>query len=148
MNTLIAQATVSTAGEAGGGSPAIVIVWLVVVVAMIAAMWKLFAKAGKPGWAAIIPIYNTVTLLQITGKSGWWLLGMCVPFLNIYVYIRLVFNLATVYGRGLGFGFGLLFLFPIFVLILGFGSAQYIGANGGRASSIAAGGLTRDSLAA
>ena len=148
MNTLVAQATVSTSADAGSGSPILAIVWLAVVVAMIAAMWMLFAKAGKPGWAAIIPIYNTVTLLQITGKSGWWFLGLCVPLLNIYVYIRLIFNLASVFGRGMGFGFGLLFLFPIFVMILGFGSAEYVGPGDGRRGSTAPGSMTRDSLPA
>ena len=108
------------------------LLWLVVVVAMIAGIWKLFAKAGRPGWAAIIPFYNYVVMFRITGRSPWWVLGMFVPFLNIFVAIRLVFDLAKVFGRGIGFGFGLLFLFPIFVLILAFGNAEYVGRDGHR----------------
>jgi hypothetical protein len=80
-------------------------------------------------------------MLQITGRSGWWLLGLLVPFLNIFVAIRLVFDLAKVFGRGVGFGFGLLFLFPIFVMILAFGDAVYVGPNGSRAAQYGAGGL-------
>src|ERR1700674_1388919 len=115
MNLIMAQVSVttSTSGDVGtaAGGGIFSIIWLVVVVAMIAAMWKIFTKAGQPGWAAIIPLYNYIVLFRITGKSAWWILGLMVPFLNFYVAIRLVFNLASVFGRGIGFGFGLLFLF-------------------------------------
>jgi uncharacterized protein DUF5684 len=133
MNVIMAQVSGSgDAAAAGAGGGIFSIVWLVVVVAMIAAMWKIFTKAGQPGWAAIIPLYNYIVLFRITGKSAWWILGLMVPILNFYVAIRLVFNLASVFGRGIGFGFGLLFLFPIFAMILGFGDAVYVGPNGNR----------------
>jgi len=103
------------------------LVSLAIVVVLIAAYWRIFAKAGRPGWASLIPIYNIVTLLHITGRSGWWFLGMCVPLLNIFVLIRLVFELARAFGRGIGFGFGLLLLSPIFIPVLGFGASQYVG---------------------
>jgi len=103
------------------------VVWLAIVVVLLAAYWRIFAKAGRPGWVSLIPIYNIVTLLQITGRSGWWILGMCVPLLNIFVAIRLVFELARAFGRGIGFGLGLLLLSPIFVPVLGFGGSQYVG---------------------
>jgi hypothetical protein len=130
MNTFLAQVTVTTSGDAGGAGVVGSVVWLVVVVAMLVAMWKVFTKAGQPGWASLIPIYNTLVMLRITGRSGWWLLGMFVPFLNFFVVIRLIFDLAKVFGRGIGFGFGLLFLFPIFLLILAFGDAEYLGPDG------------------
>jgi hypothetical protein len=103
------------------------VVWLGIVVVLIAAYWRIFAKAGRPGWASLVPIYNVVTLLHITGRSGWWTLGMFVPLLNIFVVLRLVFELAGAFGRGLGFGFGLLLLSPIFVPVLGFGESRYVG---------------------
>lgn len=104
-----------------------VVVWLGIVVVLFAAYWRIFAKAGRPGWASLIPIYNAVTLLHITGRSGWWVLGLCVPLLNLFVLIRLVFELAGAFGRGVGFGFGLLLLSPIFVPVLGFGGSRYVG---------------------
>ena len=103
------------------------VVWLGLTVALLAAQWRVFAKAGVPGWACLIPVYNLVKLLHITGRSGWWTLGLFVPFLNLFVSIRLVFELAGAFGRGVGFGFGLLLLSPIFIPILGFGSAHYVG---------------------
>ena len=102
---------------------------LAIVVVLIAAYWRILAKAGRPGWASLIPIYNVVTLLHITGRSGWWILGMFVPLLNVFVWIRLVFELAGAFGRGIGFGLGLLLLSPIFVPVLGFGGSQYVGRN-------------------
>ena len=96
-------------------------------VVLIVAMWRIFAKAGVPGWVSLIPFYNLVKMLQLTGRSAWWMLGMFVPFLNFFVAIRLVFDLAGAFGRGVGFGFGLLLLSPIFIPILGFGDARYVG---------------------
>jgi hypothetical protein len=149
MNVLMAQVTASTSssGDMSSISPIGLVVWLAITVALVVAVWKLFTKAGQPGWASLIPIYNTITLLRITGKSGWWVLGMMVPLLNLYVIIRLVFDLARVFGRGVGFGFGLLFLFPIFVMILAFGDAQYVGPNGKRTTPSPAGGFAHAPVA-
>jgi hypothetical protein len=147
MHTMFAQATATANSGAGAGSAIVSIVWLAVTVAMLVAAWKVFAKAGKPGWASLIPIYNTITMLRITGRSGWWLLGMMVPFLNFFVIIRLVFDLARVFGRGVGFGFGLLFLFPIFVMILAFGDAEYVGPSGPRRAPVPSGGFAAAPIA-
>lgn len=106
-------------------------VYLVVALAIsilnIIAMWKIYAKAGKPGWACIIPFYSQYCLFDIVWGNGWLFLLSYIPLVNIVVMIILYFKLAKAFGKGTGFGFGLLFLRTIFVLILGFGSAEYIG---------------------
>lgn len=101
---------------------------LAIVVFLIAAVWKVFTKAGKPGWASIIPIYNVIVLLQIAGRPVWWLLLMLIPFVNVIVSLVVVMDIAKAFGKGAGFGLGLFFLGPVFYPILGFGSAQYEGA--------------------
>ena len=106
------------------------LLWIGVAVLALVAYWRIFDKAGQPGWASLIPIYNLVKLLQITDRSGWWTLGFFVPFLNVFVFIRLVFDLSKAFGRGVGFGFGLLLLSPIFLPVLAFGSSRYAGRAG------------------
>ncbi len=97
---------------------------------LIAAQWKVYQKAGQPGWACITPIYNTYVLLKIVGKPGWWLLLMLVPFVNIVFAIWMTNLLSKSFGKDVGFTLGLIFLSPIFIPILGFGSARYIGPYG------------------
>ena len=93
----------------------------------IVCLWKVFVKAGKPGWASIVPIYNVLTELEIIGRPWWWLLLMLVPLVNIVISIIVLFDLAKVFGKGTGFGFGLLLLSLIFMAILAFGDAKYLG---------------------
>ena len=107
------------------------LVFFVIFVLTIIAMWKIFEKAGKPGWAAIIPVYNFVVMFQIVGLSPWLLLLYIVPLVNsIAVFILTIImniRLAKAFGKGTGFILGLIFLSPIFDLILGFGDSQYVG---------------------
>ncbi len=103
------------------------LIGLVVGIVELVAMWKIFVKAGKPGWAVLIPIYNLYIMLEIVGRPWWYLLLFIVPLANVVVAIMLMFDLAKSFGKGTGFGFGLLLLGPIFILILGFGKAQYVG---------------------
>jgi hypothetical protein len=110
----------------------VLMVYLAFVVVNVAAMWRLFTKSGVPGWSVLIPIYGSVKLLQISGRSGWWTLAFLVPFLNLFATIRLAFDLARAFGRGIHFGCGLLLLPMIFVPILGFGDSRYALASANR----------------
>jgi hypothetical protein len=121
--TILAQ---SDDGAAAGGAGSSII-GLLIGILVIAGLWKVFTKAGKPGWAAIIPIYNLIVLLQIAGKPLWWIVLFCIPIVNIVVAVMVLINVAKSFGKGAGFAIGMLFLGPIFIPILGFGSAQYIG---------------------
>ena len=101
---------------------------LAIIIAVIAGLWKTFVKAGKPGWAAIIPIYNVIVMLQIAGKPIWWLILFLIPIVNIVMCILVGIAVAKAFGKSTGFGIGLALLGPIFYPILGFGEAQYQGA--------------------
>ena len=116
------------AGAANGNQGPGLTTFLVAIVlgiVMVAAMWKVFAKAGKPGWASIIPIYNAVVLLDIAGKPGWWIILFFIPIVNFIIIILTYVALAERFGKGGGFAMGLVFLSVIFFPILGFGGAQY-----------------------
>ncbi len=117
---------VYTAATAGF-SIAYLLIVLVISVLTIIAMWKIYVKAGRPGWASIIPFYSQYCLFDIAWGNGWLFLLTFVPCVNFVVLIMLYFKLAKAFGKGTGFGFGLVFLNTIFVLILGFGDAKYIG---------------------
>ena len=95
---------------------------------LIVALWKVFTKAGQPGWASIIPIYNLYVWCKIVGRPWWWILLMLIPFVNFIIAIILCIDMAKSFGKGAGFGIGLALLGIIFLPILGFGSAQYQGA--------------------
>ena len=108
-------------------SPVVWIIYLAIIVLMIAAYWKIFTKAGKPGWAVIIPIYNIIVLLKIIGKPLWWIILLFIPLVNIWFSIVMVHSLSKSFGRGVGFTLGLIFLGIIFYPILGFGDDKYLG---------------------
>ena len=125
--SLLAQVDYSYTTQGKPPGPLFWICWLVFVVLMVAALWKVFSKAGHPGWAAIIPIVNTYFLIKVAGRPGWWLILMFIPLVNFIIWIILCIDVAKNFGKGTGFGIGLLLLPFIFFLILGFGSAQYQG---------------------
>jgi len=111
-------------------TPAAILVMLfslVVTVFYVYCMWRLFEKASKPGWAALIPIYNTLVQLEIIQRPWWWLLLMFVPLVNFVIAVTVIFDLAKAFGKDTAFGFGILLLAPIFIPILALGSAKYVG---------------------
>ena len=98
------------------------------VIILIAAMWKVYTKAGKPGWASIIPFYNIWVLLEIIGRPGWWLILFFIPFVNFIIAIIVSIDLAKSFGKSAAYGIVLLFFLNVIgYLMLGFGSAEYQG---------------------
>jgi hypothetical protein len=125
MSNLHSLALLLQSGD--GGSPGAVLGALAFMVVVFVAMWKVFTKAGQPGWALLIPIYNGYVLLKIVGRPGWWLLLFLIPLVNFIIAIVVNFDLARSFGKGAGFALGLTFLSPIFYIILGLGAAEYEG---------------------
>lgn len=135
--SLLAQAYDNEAALAGGILAllgAFMFVFILVGLVVVIGTWKVFSKAGQPGWAAIIPFYNLVVLFRIAGQSGWlaltWLLNF-IPFIGGIAFLGILIwnhvNVSKRFGHGVGFALGLVFLAPIFWLILGFGSSKYVG---------------------
>lgn len=112
------------------------IIWLAIMVFFIIVMWKVFTKAGKKGWYALIPFLNTYTMGEICGIKGW--MALVIPFASIIPFvgglvtlafaIYEMYCLAKVFGKETGFAVGLILVSPIFMAILGFGDASYLGA--------------------
>jgi hypothetical protein len=110
------------------------LVYFAVIILMIASMWKIFVKAGEPGWAAIVPIYNLVTLLKIVGRPIWWIVLLIIPCVNIVVWILLLVDLAKSFGKAPTFAAALIFVvgFPM----LAFGDATYRGPAAGAPAAV------------
>lgn len=122
-------------------------VWLfalVILILQVIGQWKSYKKAGKGGWESLIPIYNVVVQCQIVGLNPLWIVlviggGMVLnlipilgqlaaTFLSVYFAVILSISTARSYGKDDAFGIGLLLLGPVFWMILGLSSAQYVGA--------------------
>lgn len=93
----------------------------------IVSQWKVFTKAGKPGWASIVPVYNMIVMIQIADLSLVYLLLFFVPIANIYALFKIYIGIAHKFGKSTGFGVGLIFLTIIFMPMLAFGDAVYEG---------------------
>lgn len=110
------------------GSPVLgYVVMSAFALAFIATLWRIFQKSGRPGWFALIPLYNLIALCDVAGKPAWWAAMLIAPVINVPFLILISFALAKRFGRGAGFGFGLLFLGPVFYPLLAFGGASYTG---------------------
>lgn len=100
-------------------------IYLLIFIIIIAGLWKIFEKAGKPGWAAIIPIYNLVVLLEIVNKPVWWIILLLIPFVNFVIAIILYHQLSLSFGQGVGMTILMILLPFVAFPMLGFGSATY-----------------------
>lgn len=103
------------------------VILTIMLVLMTIAWWKIFEKAGEPGWKSLIPIYGACLMYRVAMGSAWFVLLCLVPFVGYITNIVFAFMLAKRFGHGIGFGFGLLFLSPVFYTILAYDSSYYRG---------------------
>jgi Family of unknown function (DUF5684) len=127
MDTNTVYSNLSAGSSVSSGVVTAYFIFLgVLVILQIIGFWKVFVKAGRPGWAALIPFYNLYTECKVAKRPGWWLILFFIPFVNIIIWFIVAIDIAKNFGKGTGFGV-LLAIFPMIAsLVLGFGSAQYI----------------------
>jgi len=104
---------------------AIIGVYAGIIIFVYAIFWKIFTKAGHPGWKAIIPFYNYYIYAKIIGKPGYWLVLFIIPYVSAIFLIWSINLLRKKFDKSLGYFFGLLFLPYVFFPMLAFGSAHY-----------------------
>jgi CDP-diglyceride synthetase len=138
LTTILAQASGNQEAAAFGALLALIagfgmILVAGIVVVTLIGMWKVFTKAGEPGWAVLVPIYNLIVLLRIAGLPWYWVFAPFVAIIPILGWIAYMVwivwvhhRISTRFGQGVGFTIGLTLLGPIFWLILGFGSSKYV----------------------
>jgi hypothetical protein len=137
LTPLLAQASGNNEAAALGLIMAMIagfgMILLAGYVVVLIGMWKVFTKAGQPGWAVLIPFYNIIVLLRVAGLPWYWVFAVflpIIPILGVLAYMVLavmcLHRISTRFGQGVGFTIGLTLLSPIFFLILGFGSSKYV----------------------
>ena len=125
FDSTLAQTTYGAESGSAGMIP--MLVMMAVMVTVIAGMWRVFSKAGQPGWGVLVPIYNVLLMCKIAQRPAWWLILLFVPVVNIIIAVIMSVDIARHFGKGTGFGIGLAFLGFIFYPVLGFSGAQYGG---------------------
>jgi len=123
LMTLLAQG-----GDGGGGGLAGLLcplLMLLIFVLILIGVWKVFVKAGQPGWGCLIPILNVYLMVKIAGRPGWWFLLFFIPIVQFVMAIIVSIDIAKNFVKGVGYGLGLAFLGFIFWPLLGFGDAKY-----------------------
>lgn len=108
----------------GGGM--LVFMGVVMLIAIISS-WKIYTKAGKPGWTCLVPFYNAWVMMEIIGFPGFYFLGMMVPVVGMFFALYCQFRLAKVFGKDVLYTVGLIFLPFIFYPLLAFGGDEYLG---------------------
>ena len=114
-------------GVMAGIMGALALFYAFIILVFVVSLWRIFSKAGRPGWAAIIPIYNLYVLVKVCGRPGWWPLLLFIPLVNLIFAVILALDLAKAFGQHWAFGIGLLLLGIIFYPILAFGDFKYVG---------------------
>ena len=113
------------AARSSSSGAVVLVLYLAVVIFYVTAGWKVFVKAGEPGWGIIVPFYNLYLVCKIAGRPEWWLILFFIPLVNIVFGLIIAMDIAKAFSKSSGFGIGLWLLGFIFVPILGYGSAQY-----------------------
>ncbi len=121
MTSILAQ----TSDVEGGIAATFIVIGLAIYVFYVISWWVVFTKAGQPGWAAIIPIFNIIVLLRVAQRPWWWIFLYLIPIVNIFILFIVSIEVARNFGKGTGFGVGLALLGLFFYPILAFGSARY-----------------------
>jgi len=128
-----AQSTDENMASAGGIAGLLVVMLVLFIVAeavVTLCLWKVFIKAGHPGWASLVPVYNLYILCKIVGKPGWWVILLCIPAIQFVFWVIISLDLAKSFGKEAVFAVGLMLLPFIFLPVLGFGDAVYKGPAG------------------
>ena len=112
---------------AGAGAIVFIGVYLLVIALIFASFWKIFTKAGQPGWAGLVPIYNIIVLLNIVGLPVWFIVLMFVPCINFFVGIYVTYGLVKSFGKDVGFVILLILLPMVGYPLLAFGDSKYVG---------------------
>ena len=122
---MLAQETVEAPSIDGLAIAIICALVAISVVLTLVGGWRIFQKAGEPGWASLIPLYNLFVVLRIVGAPGWWAVLFLVPAVNFIMSLIVTWRLARAFGQGVVGCLALALLPVVMIPVLGCGSARY-----------------------
>ena len=131
MGGLVTQYSNTSSGLGAGAGIAFFLISVGVYLFFGYCYGRIFQKAGRPLWEGFVPIYNYYVTLKIVGRPGWWLILYIIPIVNIVITVIVYYDLARSFGKGVGFTLGLFLLWFIFLPILAFSDARYVGPSAG-----------------
>lgn len=103
-----------------------ILVYLAIIAFFIYCGWKMYEKAGRPGWEVLVPLYNLyIMTTKIALLLAWYIILFFIPIANIYALFKIYISIAHNFGKSTGFGIGLIFLGFIFLPILALGDAEF-----------------------
>jgi len=122
-----AQTTTNAADAqlSAGSVASLSLIYLVLIILIATGIWRMFEKAGKPGWAALVPLYREWNMVQMTGKSLWWFFLLFVPLVNFVIIVRLYIEVARAFGKRGSYALMMVFFPFVAFPTLGFGAARY-----------------------
>ena len=103
-----------------------ILIGLAYIVLLIVSWWRIYTKAGRPGWANLIPVYGAIEFFNVAWGNGAYFLFMLLPVINVLVFIITIQKLSESFGRGIGYTLGMFLLPGIFIPILGLGKDKHI----------------------
>ena len=113
--------------ENQSNSIVVTLIFIAVILFYIYCLWRLFEKAGRPGWESIIPVYHSYIMITKLAKLEWWyLLLLFVPVVNIFAIFKIQIEMAKNFGKSIMYGVGLVFFGFILLPMLALGDAKFI----------------------
>jgi hypothetical protein len=105
------------------------VIGLLLTILGIVVGWKIFVKAGEPGWGILIPIYNIVLMCRIGGRPGWWAILFFIPVIWFVPAVLVPLGMAKNFGKGVGFAIALMIpaINMIPLVMLAFGDVEFSG---------------------
>ena len=82
----------------------LLLIALLLVILPSVGLYKLFIRAGRPGWQAFIPFYNTWVMLEVAKKPKWWFFAQFVPIAGWFFSLVILIEFIKLFNKGIAAG--------------------------------------------
>lgn len=75
------------------------IICIILLILVHFGLWKMFVKAGRPGWESLIPFYREYIITKLTGRPAWLVALLLIPIVNVFVAITIYIDFVKSFGK-------------------------------------------------